>query len=219
MKKLLNFCGDSITFGLTHCTAEETYVAELARLLAAEYPDHTVTRVDGFRPSGVLRVEEYTEISVAKGAAGAITLVRNGVGGETVARALERFDQLAQFEADAVFMMYGVNDSCLGKPEKYVDPQTFGAQYRRLLDRLRQAVPEARLILMTPTVLNESLADYADAVRRLAAEQDLCLIDMNAFWAENAQPDWLREGDPCHPTPTAARAMANYIFSIIKTAL
>lgn len=44
----LNFCGDSITFGLTHCTAEETYAAVFAR----NFKGCRVIRYDGNRPGG-----------------------------------------------------------------------------------------------------------------------------------------------------------------------
>lgn len=221
METTLNFCGDSITFGLTHCTPEETYVAELARLLAEANPDRRVVRIDGNRPSGVLRVQEYEKILVSNGTEGTLTLVRNGVGGETVERAYERIDQLSGIlangrEPSCTVLMYGINDASKKHPEKYVLPVVFKWQYRRLLRELKRRNPQVRLILMTPTVSEPSLGEYAQAVRELAQEEGLLCVDLHGFWAEHATEAWLNPPDICHPTPVAAKAMAQYIFSIIN---
>lgn len=212
----LNFCGDSITFGLTHCTAEETFVACLGRL----FEGYAVTRYDGNRPSGYPRVAEYEKIIVSTDGE-PLELIRNGVGGETVKRALERVDQLSGVmpngrEPDYTFLMYGINDAASDNPEKYAPPAVFKEQYRRLLEELRQRNPHTTFILMTPTYNVLSVEEHAAFVRLLAQEMGLLLIDLNLFWAKNAQNDWLLPPDTCHPTPTAASAMADYIFEEFK---
>lgn len=39
--------GDSVTWGLNHCSEEETYCAELARLFAKSMPEANIVRYDG----------------------------------------------------------------------------------------------------------------------------------------------------------------------------
>lgn len=226
MELTINFCGDSITHGLNHCRPEETFTAKFARRMAEEFPEAAVYRYDGNRPSGVRRVEEYDgPILVSAGLGeGKIHIIRNGVGGETVARALARIDQLTGVmangrEPDYTVVMYGINDAAAGT-EKYAPPAVFLEQYRQLIGEIRQRNPQTRIILMTSTYNTQSIEEYVKATARLAEEEGLPCFDLHAFWmahydpaAENGgQGDWLVPGDGCHPTPLAAEQMADHIF-------
>ena len=46
-KFTFDFVGDSVTHGLNHCTADETYVAKFAKFISEKYNDRTVLRYDG----------------------------------------------------------------------------------------------------------------------------------------------------------------------------
>ena len=85
------FVGDSITFGWHYCTADETYVAVFASLLAKKYPNASVCRYDGVYESEMHPIHHYEKHQISCGTVGRIHVIRSGVGGNTVARAAARF--------------------------------------------------------------------------------------------------------------------------------
>ena len=85
------FVGDSITYGRNFCEADETYVAVFAQLMAKKYPDASVYRYDGIYESEMHPIHTYEKFQISKGKKGNIHVIRSGVGGNTVARANERF--------------------------------------------------------------------------------------------------------------------------------
>ena len=98
---------------------------------------------------------------------------------------------------DYVFIQFGHNDQKRSDSTRYASPEQYAANLRRYVDetRVRGAVP----VLLTPVVrrrftggvLEDTHAPYAAAVRRVAAEASVTLID-----AERLTREWLsRLGD------------------------
>lgn len=227
--------GDSVTWGLNHCSEEETYCAELARLLAKSMPEANVVRYDGIVKEERRPLYGYSEPkTVQSGSKGTLTLVKCGVGGDTVQRAINRFDDYAgEFingeRPDLFLLMFGINDALANDPDKFVCPETFYLHYSALCSMLMKSNPNAEIVLMTPTYndggtgTQSCLDTYCEKVIELARQKGLRYIDMHKLWMEHlivgsdnyGQRDWLSGaiGDTCHFSKKGASDAAKFIFS------
>jgi lysophospholipase L1-like esterase len=227
--------GDSITCGACASTAETTYTAIFAKGLAKRYPERTVLRYDGLQSrmeDGELRPVERFDgpVAVGRGESGKLTVVRCGIGGNTVRRILNRRNDYAgrEFEGrrgDLFFIMLGINDSLQKDSSKYVTPEQYQKDLRELLDLLALTNPEADVVLMTPTYYHDGktptsyLDFYAEKMKEVAKEQSLPLIDFHKLWMDhmvlggegNGQGDWLPR-DKCHPGDKGHRIMGEEIL-------
>ena len=224
----LNFIGDSITWGLNHCSAEETYVAEFARLFAEKFNEYKVVRYDGMVKTEALPLTGFEgPIPVGGEGDAQATVIRNGVGGNTVRRALNRKQDFTGTladgrTADVNFLMFGINDALASDKSKYVTPDKFEKDYEELLSVLEK--DDALLIILSPTYngLKYPLDKYAAVTERLAEKYGLPFIDTHKLWMEHyqknaphfGQGDWLSESksDACHFSPEGARQTAKFIF-------
>ncbi len=233
-KFVINVLGDSITWGENHCTAEQTYCACLARLFAHEFPECAVYRYDGIVESEAKPLSYFSEkITVQEGNDGEIVIIRNGIGGNTVRRALNRKQDFVGecvhgCYPDMFLMMYGINDALKNDPSKYVTADKFYDNYLELYSLLSETNPTAKLVFMTPSFNDEGtskesvLDEYCEKIWRLAIEKNCLLIDVHRLWMEHlivgeknhGQGDWLSEvwWDGCHFSPEGSRATAEFIF-------
>ncbi len=233
---ILTFIGDSITYGCDHCTADETYCAFVSKFLAEKFPMSDVVRYDG-RPQGEFDplgcYDGPFVVHSAKGERhGSITVIRCGIGGNTVRRAVNRAeDYCGPFVkgrvADIYFTMFGINDALKNDPRKYITPDKFEEDYRELCSIIKEAAPDSKLVLMTPTYndLGDSdkshLEPYCDVVKFIAKEFGAHLIDLHKLWMNHlivgtehyGQRDWLsaKVGDSCHFSPAGSLETAKFI--------
>jgi lysophospholipase L1-like esterase len=222
----LNFVGDSVTRGTSHCNDEETYVARFAAYAAERFTSHTVRRFDGIAPNELLPIDHFEGPKVISDGGAMVDIIRNGVGGNTILRAHKRIGDFTGTLAngkrpDITFMMFGINDSLTHVPDRYVTPEVFKENYRNLINAIREKNPETLFIVMTPTTNDKDVSAHAEKARELCAEEGIAVIDTNALWNEHYDPssenfghgDWLAGGrDACHPTPKGADATAKFIF-------
>jgi acyl-CoA thioesterase-1 len=119
-----------------------------------------------------------------------VATVNAGVGGNTTADALRRFDRdvLAR-KPNVVLIMFGINDSWIetGHDAPTLTVQEYQANLRTMLVRLRQSRIAAVLVTPNPVAApkfpascNERLATYVEAMRKIAHEQHLPLVDVFA---------------------------------------
>lgn len=59
----------------------------------------------------------------------------------------EQYRLSLEYEADIIVFMLGTNDS---KPENWTDPDTFMAEYEKMVDSYKENNPDVRIILCTP---------------------------------------------------------------------
>ena len=227
--------GDSITLGACASSDENTYTAVVARGLAERYSARTMIRYDGQQaktPDGeLIPVERFDgPVTVQTGEKGKLTVVRCGIGGNTVRRLLNRRGDYAgrAFEgriADLFTVCLGINDSLRKDPSKYVTPEQYKSDLFELLDLLAYTNPMADVILMTPTYYHDGSAKesyldlYAEKMIEVAKERELPLIDLHKTWmdhmvvggAGNGQGDWL-PFDKCHPGDLGHRLMGEEIL-------
>lgn len=219
------FVGDSITYGLDFCKPDETYVAVFADLIAKRYKDATVYRYDGKVKDEQSPLIGYNEVLVQEGNKGRINVVRSGVGGNTVARAIKRFDDYTSLlpteKSDFIFTMFGINDALEPDQNKYVTADVFKENYNKLIKDLKAYYPQAQMLLMTATTSPYSVKEYNEKTCELAKEYNLSIIDLYGLWNKHYSAfapnfgygDWLSNtGDPWHPTPVGARCMAEFIY-------
>lgn len=230
--------GDSITEGARATDDEHTYTAVFARGLAERLPNRRVIRYDGKRyptkDAELLPLMTYGDpIVIRQGGDKTLTVVRSGIGGNTVQRMLNRRDDFIGREvggrcADLYIVMVGINDALRSDASKFVSPEVFASNLNRLLDWLEQGNPAADLILMTPTYNDRGLepsshlTPYADAMRATAARRQIPVVDQHRLWmahltvgANNyGQGDWLSgvEGDSCHPSNLGHEIIANELL-------
>lgn len=225
----INFVGDSVTYCLDHCRPEETYVAKFAALLAQRLTDYTVHRYDGLAPEDPLKPIKVFDgpILVKNGTNGTVSVIRNGVCGNTTSFAHNRIENFTGVtpsgdRADVIFFMFGINDALKADPLKYVEPDIFKKNYKSLLDDVRSRDPQALLVMINATTNDQCIDAHCERAEELAKEEGILFIDAHRLWNEHyregmpnfGQGDWLssRRVDACHPTPVSAEATAKFIF-------
>ena len=226
----IDVVGDSITYGMNHCTAEETYVAQFAVMLAKDYPECTVNRYDGIVTDELLPMQGFDgPITIQTGTSNKfINIIRNGIGGNTVQRALKRIDDFTGIladgnVADVTFFMFGINDALKPNPKKYVSVEQFVENYKSLLREVRRINGDKMIVLMSPTWNDISVEEYSEAAKKLAEKEGIPFADQYAVWKEHydedvthfGHGDWLSDcpGDACHPTPLGAYQIAMCMYS------
>lgn len=223
----ITFVGDSITYGMDFCNADETYVAVFTKLMADRYKDTAVYRYDGKVKDEQSALIGYDEVLIQNGNNGRINVIRSGVGGNTVQRALNRFGDYTGVlpcgtKSDFIFTMFGINDALKSDVNKYVSADVFKQNYKKLISDLKDSEPQTQIILMTATTSSETIDEHNKKTLELAKEHNLKAIDLYALWNNHYSPDaknhgygdWLADtGDPWHPTPVGAFAMGEKIFS------
>ena len=233
------FVGDSITEGARSTCPDRTYVALFASLLAERFKGRRVVRFDGKRhptdDGELLPLLTYGEpIPVQDGADGTVTVVRSGIGGNTVRRMLNRKGDFICREvggrtADLFIINVGINDALFKDKSKYVPFDVFGSDLGTLIDEIECAMPNSDIILVTPsyhdhgTTAESHLDPYADEMKRVAMERSIPVIDLHDAWmrhlvvgGENyGQGNWLSgvNGDCCHPGDEGHKAIAEILES------
>jgi lysophospholipase L1-like esterase len=152
---------------------------------------------------------------------GDVEVINAGVAGEPSQKGLARMerDVLSQ-SPDIVLVMFGAEDALAG-----VEPAAFRENLKKIVEGI--AARNARPVLMTPTPISERmtasgctltkvrrqqerLSDLAQAVRKLAEEKFLPLIDLNrTFLDTRLVYDHLYEG--WLPDGVAQSGMASFV--------
>jgi len=148
-------------------------------------------------------------------------IVNTAVGGWQVTNVADDFERsVARFSPDVVFIGLGLNDS---RHEESGVP-AFRTAYAELCRRISEAgalpVPQTSNIGLATGApfVRAHLASYVAAVREVAAEQGLPLVDHHAVWsaadeAGSLAEQWMSEG--CHPNAYGHRVMAHTIFETL----
>jgi lysophospholipase L1-like esterase len=181
------FTGDSITHGAGHTYGERDFVQLFEERLRWEL---------GRRRDHV---------------------IRTAISGRTVADLEADLDwSVRDYRPDVVSLMFGLNDCATTTP----DTADFARRYRGIIDSLRS--DGAEVILHTPNRLlttdtaerQRNLPEYVEAVRALAAETGVVLVDHYADWRacdEAGQLEhWIEQG--CHPGGAGHRVLARSLL-------
>jgi lysophospholipase L1-like esterase len=153
------------------------------------------------------------------------TVINAGIGGNTTADGLGRFERdVLAHKPKVVVLMFGLNDSWVdaGKTASRLTVAQYRANLEQMLSLLKEQGIQA--VLMTPNPAlrptygperNATLKPYVEAVRSLAAERHLPLIDVYRHFAELAleTPDVnTLFTDAMHPNPAGQRVIADLLY-------
>ena len=163
-----------------------------------------------------------------------------GTAGDGTPEGIRRVPyDLMTMNPDRVIVMFGMNDNAYGSWSDGASSghqarlAAYGDNLRALVEVIRTAKPGVRIDLMTPSPYDEystdlasdrhvgansvGLRDFAAAVRAVAAEKGLDVIDMYGPMTaiEEAHPTGLHysSGDRVHPGDAGSRFMAAVILS------
>jgi len=196
----------------------------------------------GFRDDGSL-VEEQTFRHLLQKALDEESdlewkVINAGVGGNTTDDALKRIDaDVLDHNPDYVTIMFGVNDaSLLSFPDfrERHEPRVPLDRFERNLETIIEKIGKvgALQILMTPCPMgkkhpyrdsppyrgrdmNFMLRDYAEAVRKIAREVGLPLLDVWEKFMEGGDPDKLLL-DGVHPNADGHRVIADMLIGFFR---
>ena len=224
--------GDSLTQGSgASDPVRLDYTAKFAEKLAKQFPEKSVYRVDGQPRGDYLGIQyphstKYFPVQRVSGG-GKITVVRCGIGGNTVQKIIDRSSDFIGKEIDGetgdlFIVMSGINDYDSGSYDlsKYASPPKYKANLNTLVSMIREGHPESDIILMTPTTVGKDgkgLDIYAEQVINVGETQSIAVIDQHKLWMDHyvegapnyGQGDWLKDGDSCHPTDIGHEAIAD----------
>jgi lysophospholipase L1-like esterase len=163
-----------------------------------------------------------------------VELIKQGKSGEATDGGLRRLAaDVISLKPDYVTVMYGWNDSVVsqGRSEPRLPLSDYEANLRQIVQRLRAAgiLP----ILMTPPPLGRKfmtwspyknrgpnciIIDYVRAVRRVAGDEAVPLVDNFAAWAEasfmGADMDSFLADDG-HPGPSGHQLIAETMYPVL----
>ncbi len=152
--------------------------------------------------------------------------------------AIRELSELDFDAVDTIILAYGINDYHgaveRDNPANPRDPYTFKGAVRSGVEMLQKAIPQVRILLVTPTYTwypymsltcedydtgNGALEGYVEAVKELGEELGLEVIDLyHDFYAHEQYEDWkIYTRDGLHPNEMGremiARAITKHLAS------
>jgi lysophospholipase L1-like esterase len=158
-----------------------------------------------------------------------IKVLNTGISGNTVRHLKSRWQSdIIDLSPDYLSIMIGINDVWRkfdrpDMPEEHVPLAEYEAVYRELISQTKSKV--RKIILITPflseTDKNEPMAamllDYIAAVKKIAADESLLLVDMQAeidkYLADGISPEIIA-GDRVHPSVTGSMIIAKAFLRV-----
>lgn len=141
-----------------------------------------------------------------------------------------RWEDVIAMKPSYVFILWGTNDNN-ADPARHTDPATTFREYlRRYVDESVAAgavpvfvTPSALRMFAADGLIKNSLEPYAVAMREVAAEKKVALIDLNAqsielynkLGPDETQKLAAKEKDTAHFNEEGARTMAKFIVDAI----
>lgn len=185
--------GDSITHGLVHTRGGRSYFEHL----------HEIVRGELHRPRDAM--------------------INTAISGHRIPQILDDFERrVAAWSPDVVTIMIGTNDCSTGGVFPIVEPAEFGASLTDFVAQVRDldAIP----VLLTPPSVDTVLApertrilEFAAAVRAVAAECDVILVDVLAAFTRiggGGVPLGLMN-DAFHPNAAGHAALALEVATVL----
>ncbi|WP_374977195.1 SGNH/GDSL hydrolase family protein [Microbacterium trichothecenolyticum] len=181
--------GDSVTHGLVHTQGSRNYVEHLHELIRGD----------------MVRVKD--------------AVINTAISGWRIVQLLDDFDgRVAAWRPHVVTLMIGTNDCSTGGVLPAIEPAEFAADVTEFVTRVRDlgAIP----VLLTQPPIDVAnaperarIAEFAQAVRDVAAQQQTILVDHFARFAElgSAHPGriaWGLLNDPFHPNAAGHALLA-----------
>lgn len=204
------FTGDSITDGFR----EKKYyrLANHIRALGNGYVQLTASRLNYMFPEKEMRI------------------YNTGVNGDTITKLLDRLDiDCIKLKPSVISILIGVNDfnvsfTASGKG----DPERYEREYRELLNRLRNALPNVRFIIGEPYALKGArekidawypeFETYQHIARQIARDFDAVFIPYQTIYTQamSNAPTRYFSTDGVHPSLAGVRLMCDNWISHVN---
>ena len=153
-----------------------------------------------------------------------------GISGNKVFQLADRWDaDCLQIKPNVLSIMVGVNDFWHTLTNSYTGTiETYRTDYKKLLDRTKQALPDVKIIIGEPfAVLGvKSVTDkwypafneYRAVAKEIANEYDAPFIPYQSVFDEalKSAPGSYWTGDGVHPTVAGAALMAKAWLKVVK---
>lgn len=203
--RILLFYGDSIT---------------------AEHREHDE---DGLGQGFVRLIADHLAANASDAAQASVCVLNRGVAHDGVQQIAARFERdVLPEQPDVLTVLVGINDvrRAARSDAGYLDIDAFDAHLTALCERIRSETPLARLVLMTPFLLDvdeqihalrPDMERAADVVRRLARRERAVLVDLARAMDEavlNTVPPAELAADGIHPTPTGHHLIADWLRTV-----
>ncbi|WP_345951064.1 SGNH/GDSL hydrolase family protein [Mucilaginibacter sp. PAMB04274] len=157
-------------------------------------------------------------------------IYNKGISGNKVFQLADRWDaDCLQIKPNVLSIMIGVNDFWHTLTNGYQGTiDTYRTDYRKLLDRTKQALPDVKFIIGEPFAVKgvKSVNDnwypkfneYRRAAREIAAEYDAPFIPYQDVFdeAQKTAPGSYWTADGVHPTLAGANLMAHAWLKAVK---
>ena len=127
-------------------------------------------------------------------------------------------DAVAEQDCDKIYIMLGINELGWSKVK------TFHDQYAKLIDRVREDHPEAKIVLQSippvsakqeakkTYVNNDRISDYNEVIRTLAEEKECYFLDVAACLSDgNGLLPKDLNFDGIHLNPAGCKVWLNYL--------
>ncbi|MCT1477144.1 SGNH/GDSL hydrolase family protein [Microbacterium sp. p3-SID336] len=185
--------GDSITHGLVHTQGGRSYPEHLHELVRGE----------------LARVRDI--------------VVNSAISGNRIEDILDDWERrVASWNPDVVTLMIGTNDVSTAGVRPVLTAEEYAASLREFVTRARGI--GAIVVLQTPPAVDglnaperARIGEFAEAVRQVAAAEDVLLVDQYARYAElgNGGVPWGLMGDPFHPNAAGHAALALELATVL----
>ena len=180
-------------------------------------------------------LEKYHFIHQEEGLSGSCVAGYNDI--LTPFWAPERLDPILASKPDLITIMGGTNDYFQGfalgsfkEVEKKLedkDPTTFYGAYSTVIERIREALPDCQIVLMTPpqkysqfldnkaNMSGFTMENFAQAVRELARHYEVPILDLHKepYDEEGMAEDFW---DGIHPNPEGAAKIGKGLIALLE---
>jgi lysophospholipase L1-like esterase len=147
-------------------------------------------------------------------------VINTAISGHTTVTLLEGHDwRVRQFQPHVVFVMIGTNDCFRGNG---ISVSQFTANLNRLVDCFEADHILPVLQTSCPLLPNSdserepTFADYMPAVREVAAQRQLPLVDHMQYWQQRPALHYVWMSDGIHPNHFGHRAFAHLLFKSLE---
>lgn len=144
-------------------------------------------------------------------------VVNAGLSGETTAGGLNRLDWVLERQPVDIFVLeLGANDGLRG-----IDPEETRKNLEAMIEKVREANPEVKIILAGMMVPPSMGPEYSRAFRQVfpevAEEKNVALIP---FLLEDVAGEAeLNQGDGIHPTEEGQKILAENVWEVLEDKL
>ena len=152
-----------------------------------------------------------------------LTIYNRGISGNKVYQLAERWEKdCLELKPDLLSILIGVNDYWHFRNDKYDGtPEIYESDYRKLLERTMEALPDLKLVICQPFILTgtsavdetwvEPFSAYQVAAKKISDEFGAIWVPFQEAFdrAVELAPPAYWAGDGVHPSMAGAQLMAN----------